>query len=428
MIKPANHNDVPSERSEISGIGSDAARAIPVAIGILLVGLSFIAWFAYLVLPLFSRSSDEVVGQNAVVASVGGLLTVSGILLLISGLGAEEFGISWIPPHLFALFPVLFVLSLLIGQGALWIKTAAAWTFPPIHVMASILTSLMILAYAAPRLANSSMRGLALSFAWGGVGSVVIAFVSEIALGVILLLIGAMGAVALLGPNDLNQLGHLLSTSPANLEVPGLTSILAANPQLFVFIGVLVFIFLSLLVPLIEETSKAVLPAIRILRRPVTISQALWWALCAGAGYAFSENLLNGLNAIGIWFVGMGLRGGTSFMHIATTGTVGIAFYSGFVERRFGRMIALFLLALSMHGFWNLAAISLSALALTVSTHSLGLVPEGYAGLLLASLILVLALLIVASLLWIVFLVRWCQRRDSVIRQPGEFVSMPAAA
>lgn len=426
IASPPYHSP-PGSEIALSTMPRSVGQVLMLVLGGILLTLSFVVWTAYVILPFLYQSSDNGLRQNALLASIGALMSVNGALLLVAGWRRpRSIDIVRAPPHLFIVFPILFFISLLLGQGALWLSSLSAWAFPPFHVLASLLSSVTILAFAAPRLANSSARSLAVGFAWGGVGTVIIAFVSEIVLGVLFVLFGAVGAVALLGQDGIRELSALLRSNPSQLDLPRLAQLLEATPWVLVLIGGLVVIFLSLLVPLIEESTKAMLPIIRISRQSITMSQALWWALCAGAGYAFSENLLNGLNALEFWSIGMGLRGGTSFMHIATTGTVGLAFFGGFIERRYRRMIALFVLAISMHGFWNLTAISVSVAAVAIGARSFNSIPQEL-GVLLFSLISILVVLIACSLLWIIFLVRWSRQHDSNSYQSSEHVSMIAS-
>jgi hypothetical protein len=176
-------------------------------------------------------------------------------------------------------------------------------------------------------------------------------------------------------------------------------------------------LLLSVIVPLVEETLKGLAAAVAIWRYRPAAGQALLWGLAAGAGYAFSENLLNASGSVPsaagsacLWAPVIVIRAGTSLVHMAATATVALGWFNLLVLRRRAGSIPFFLAALAAHGFWNLIAILLgSALSNLNICQDPARIFAGSSGLASAGALLIIALLLALAGLWIVALVTWAR-------------------
>jgi hypothetical protein len=109
--------------------------------------------------------------------------------------------------------------------------------------------------------------------------------------------------------------------------------------------------------PIIEEIVKplAVLILGRRLRSPAE-GFALG-ALC-GAGFALIEGLMAASGTVEMWGVGLLGRAVSSLMHITASGLMGWGYASARLEKRYGRLLLMFLLAVGIHGLWNGSALT----------------------------------------------------------------------
>ena len=111
------------------------------------------------------------------------------------------------------------------------------------------------------------------------------------------------------------------------------------------------FIYLAVLVPLVEELIKPAAVWLMLGRKPSPRAGFLMGA-ASGAGYALFENLTIGAEAE-IWTFVTISRLGTAAVHILTTGIVGWGLASAWTERRYLRLFGSFISATVFHGVWN---------------------------------------------------------------------------
>jgi RsiW-degrading membrane proteinase PrsW (M82 family) len=116
------------------------------------------------------------------------------------------------------------------------------------------------------------------------------------------------------------------------------------------------FIYLSLVVPLIEELLKplAVWLFAKNLNSP-TNGFAL--GMLGGAAFALVESLNVSSDGGSGWSVVVLVRAGTSLLHMTTSGLMGFAIVELFQGKRLGRFLATYLAAILLHGLWNACAI-----------------------------------------------------------------------
>jgi RsiW-degrading membrane proteinase PrsW (M82 family) len=120
-------------------------------------------------------------------------------------------------------------------------------------------------------------------------------------------------------------------------------------------------------------------------------------ALC-GAGFALVETFNNSAQS-DAWAIVLIARIGTGAMHITTSALMGAAIFSALHERRYLRLIATYLLAVFLHGLWNLLAVTngFSSLLIEVDGGDSYQFIERSSGIGLALLTLILITILVNS-------------------------------
>lgn len=115
--------------------------------------------------------------------------------------------------------------------------------------------------------------------------------------------------------------------------------------------------YVALAIPAIEELVKtmAVWP---FLRRGLSPTEAFLGGALGGAGYALFEALF--LTQPGeVWLITTLARAGATLLHVFTAALASWGLLEGIHRRRFGITVAAFAVAISMHGLWNLTAVTI---------------------------------------------------------------------
>ncbi len=116
-----------------------------------------------------------------------------------------------------------------------------------------------------------------------------------------------------------------------------------------------IMVYLAIIVPLIEELFKplGVWLFSGNIRQP---AQGFALGILSGAAFAMVEGF--GISGQGgpQWPVVVGLRAGTSLLHIATTGLMGYAITSALKDKRIALLVITYLTSVLIHGLWNAAA------------------------------------------------------------------------
>ncbi|NIM92292.1 MAG: PrsW family intramembrane metalloprotease [Anaerolineales bacterium] len=217
-----------------------------------------------------------------------------------------------------------------------------------------------------------------------------IALVVEIILIVPVVLIIGFGALFSEGGQDITE--WLLDPSSSVLELGDTLNSLVLEPWFIL----LVLIFFSFLVPLVEEVLKtmAVWP---LIYRGCSSAEAFLGGVIGGAGYALFEAIFL-FQEVDAWLPTMIGRGGATIMHAFTAGIASWGLAEGFNTKRWWRTVLAFVLAIGFHGLWNA-----SAVAVAFS----GLLSEDQAGseivttLLQAGGVLLIGILIITAILGI---------------------------
>ena len=196
---------------------------------------------------------------------------------------------------------------------------------------------------------------------------------------ILLLLAAAVVGVylALVQPDFLQRLQEWVALRPGEMPDPGALAPLARSP--WVWLAALGGA--CVLVPSIEEAAKSLAVPLIVAsgRRPTALDGFLFGA-AAGAGFALFEAAANGALALregNVWWAMMIVRLGATGMHILASGLTGLAWQQGLVERRWLRAGGLGLLAVMLHGAWNLCALGIPMIGLGTTTSGEGIAPIG---------------------------------------------------
>jgi RsiW-degrading membrane proteinase PrsW (M82 family) len=161
----------------------------------------------------------------------------------------------------------------------------------------------------------------------------------------------AVGIVASSNPEWLSVFQQIKNQVTKGADIQSLLTNLAPyliNPLVLV----LGLAFAAVLAPIIEETLK---PAAVWLLGKRLHSPAEGFALGAlcGAGFALLEGTLAAGGSSQMLGVGIAARATSSLMHITASGLMGWGIASARLEKRYGRLAGMYLLAVSIHGLWN---------------------------------------------------------------------------
>jgi RsiW-degrading membrane proteinase PrsW (M82 family) len=241
--------------------------------------------------------------------------------------------------------------------------------------------------------------------------------VLELVIGGGLALLALLGIAMVMGQEAVAEIAKAFTQVPT--DTGRIIEIVFQQPLSAAIAGGAALLMIVLLVPLVEELLKSAGVAIVLTRRRranflPTRGNAVLWGLAAGAGFAFSENMLNGQGTLndpnsltGFWAGAMILRAGTSLMHMITTATVAAGWYEALIARRPIRLPLLLLTAVLMHAIWNTSALLLAGVSMTRTANTpLASISTGLS---LAALGL-LAFLFVGCVFWLRALLQWARR------------------
>ena len=302
---------------------------------------------------------------------VAGSLVFAGILVLPSAWYAWRY-IAF-PEREPTLYPdrrsfglILTIIVVVLVAGALLLGNSIAqnnrlaWLFlPPLNIIANGLPALWVVYMGTRGLIRGAPRRL-----WGVFGSGLI-LGPFIILILELLLLVVVGILALawvtVNPSLANQLYniiHRIQNAGPNPEVIiRLLVPLLVNPGIIL----LMFAYISVLVPLLEEALKPI-GVWFLFGQKITPAQGFGYGVLSGAGFGLFENLGNTSSGATEWAVVASTRISTLVLHCFTAGLVGWALASAWSERRYLRLLITYFVAVLVHGLWNGLAL-LSVLA-----------------------------------------------------------------
>jgi len=240
--------------------------------------------------------------------------------------------------------------ALLLGNWAAQ-NTRVDWLLlPPLNILATGLPALWLVYLGTHGLPLGSFRRRWGVFASGLVLGPLIIIILEL-----LALVG-MGILAILwlmiNPSTSSQLTDLvihLENSSGNPDaILRIMLPYLLNPGLLL----IVFAFISVIVPMIEETLKP-LGVWLLAGQKLSPAQGFVYGVLSGAGFGLFENLGNTSNGGEAWALLASSRISTLLLHCFTAGMVGWALVSAWSQRRYLRLGISFILAVLIHGLWN---------------------------------------------------------------------------
>jgi hypothetical protein len=265
----------------------------------------------------------------------------------------------WQEPRNFVLILTIVViivtgLALLLGDWASTRPSVSWFLLPVLNLVANGLPAFWVIYVGTRRLIPGKPSRRWGVFITGFIFSPLLILVIEL---ILLIGVGILALIwVMLTPSLANQLqGAILQlqTSGGNPDVllPVVLPFLL-NPVILV----LVFAYISVLVPMIEETLKP-LGVWLLIRQKLTPAQGFAYGVLGGAGFGLFENLGNTSGGGDTWALLAAARISTVLLHSLTAGLIGWGLVSAWRYKRYLRLAAAYLFAITMHGLWNGLAI-----------------------------------------------------------------------
>jgi RsiW-degrading membrane proteinase PrsW (M82 family) len=284
-----------------------------------------------------------------------GLLLLPVAWLSFKRLRGDEFTTLKLPflrPWEWIVIPTLWVLTLALAtlyhdaRGAIWYT-------PFLHFL-----SIALPVYFVVRIATHNIPLGSSQRAWGvfSAGMTLSPFLAVIA-EIFFMLLGIILVAIYLGLNPesvsrIERLVNQIQTAPDLDTLIQRIGPLVKNP-LTLLAGL---VFLSFLVPIIEETAKS-LGVWLLADRLIFPAQGFALGVLSGAGFALAESLSASLTADDSWALTLGMRAISGSMHMLASGLLGWGIASARLEKRPGRVIVMALLAMLLHSAWNAGAV-----------------------------------------------------------------------
>ncbi|MGE5462075.1 MAG: PrsW family glutamic-type intramembrane protease [Syntrophothermus sp.] len=249
---------------------------------------------------------------------------------------------------------------LLIASAAILIgyqiinKEPVNWLFIPLLTIPAVVLPILVLL-------GLGVRGISLGPRWRtwnvlGISMTLVPLLIFILEGIVILLIFIFGLIYITTQPHLMAQLERLSNQIYTLEQDPEALIKLITP-LLLRPGILAvaLIFFGFLVPLIEELFKPL--GVWLFGNQISSpSQGFVLGALSGAAYALIETL--GVTPqSGDWATLLLTRFGTDVLHVATSAMMGAAIVYAIQERRYLRLLGIYLLCVSLHGLWNSLAI-----------------------------------------------------------------------
>jgi RsiW-degrading membrane proteinase PrsW (M82 family) len=243
------------------------------------------------------------------------------------------------------------------------------WFTPPLYLLA-IGTPV----YFLVRLASGGLKAGSRQRIWGVVStSIALGTSLSIITEIMLVIVGLVVVAGYIGlhPELLAAIKHITDqiTNASSID----TILTAIEPWLnnpLVFL--LALLFFSGFTPVIEETAKS-LAVWTVFDHLDSPAQGFVIGAFSGAGFGLFESLLASATPDSSWGATLMIRGGSTMMHIMTASLTGwgIAFlHAGPTgARRIVRTLAMYAVAISMHGLWNASVVMIAFGGLRVPSN-----------------------------------------------------------
>lgn len=251
---------------------------------------------------------------------------------------------------------LLLIAPIVVGLGYLVTNyTRLSWLLlPPIHLAAAGIPVLFLvyLATLGKNLGSPQRRwgAMAAGFILGPLIAIILEIMALIA-GVIAFMVYVIANPALTA--EIEALVMKLSIAGTSEQL----MLQALSPYLVKPAVIASILFgMAVVVPLIEEAVKPV--AVWLLAgKNLTPSQGFALGAISGAGFALYENLAISITGE-MWAAVIVARVGTAVLHILTTSLTGWALAASWRDRRYLRLLPVYLLAVGIHGLWNGIAVA----------------------------------------------------------------------
>jgi hypothetical protein len=303
---------------------------------------------------------------------------------------------------------LVYLLAVAGGQAVVSLQPSPLFALPPFHIAALALPPVLILLGAASLVKDSQFTWRE---SWGGLGggafgAVGLAFFIE----AILLAIGVVIAVRVMAssPDGARELRNL-RPGLGGLADPALLRSLLRNP---IVIAGLIF-SVSVVVPLIEEPAKSLVPALAGAWQTPTVKRLFLWGIASGAGFALVEGVVNGGLSTDQWGLIALLRVGSSAMHCLAAGLTGWGWGEALTRRKWLRLVLAYAAAILLHGIWNAVSV-----AMAVASEALD--PGAAQNALVAASIGLLVFLTVSAIAALMIMAKRLSARDAGYPQPLE--------
>jgi len=242
---------------------------------------------------------------------------------------------------------VVYLMALAGGQAVLSLQLAPALTLPLFHTLALALPPLVLLWGAAALIRDPQYTWRQM---WGGLGgafgSLGLAFLIEA--GLLLFGIAAVAIVIGATPELAARFSSLRPTRD-NRAASELMSLLLRQPAIIVML----FAGLGLIVPLVEEAAKSLVPALAGAGCKPSVARLFLWGVAGGAGFAIVEGMLNAGLSTEAWASVALLRVGSSAMHCLTAGLTGWGWGKVWTQHKWLPLLLAYVVAVLLHGLWN---------------------------------------------------------------------------
>ena len=253
---------------------------------------------------------------------------------------------TWLP---YGLMLVVYPLVLFTGIQISKINQLAWWLVPVLQIPAATLPVFWLSGLALRRLSSESQLQRWGVFGLGLTLGPALIMVFELSVILVLFLIFAIR----MGSDQSQAIELMLLAQRLQYATPdpgvifGILHPYILRPSVLM----IVFGFIAILVPLIEETIKPI--GVWLLAgKDINPAQGFAAGALSGAGYALFENLF--ITAPGSQWAAISIgRIGTSTMHILTAGLTGYALAGAWKHGRYLRLGLVFGLSVLLHAFWN---------------------------------------------------------------------------
>jgi hypothetical protein len=282
--------------------------------------------------------------------SAMGLLTIPGLYLSFRSIEGRPALVSDSISPIFFILGIGFPLALGIGEVSRQFNILPYFLEPLAHVIAAITPMLFVSIYLVRRLPLIPWRRIWGQFTTGLWLSPMIALIVELLTAIPLLMLLFAYVFTEINPRDF--LVPLTSGSPLDqgyLEAQ-LRSIVN---QPFLIIALMLFV--SVLIPLLEEIIKTV-GLWPMIKRGISPPYAFVGGAVAGGAYGLFEAFFLVQTGEG-WALLMVARAGATIMHMITTGMTSLGLALAASKKKWKTALRYYLYAVLLHGIWNLAAV-----------------------------------------------------------------------